>query len=263
MAKIIWHRTGDELNFIPCHPEMFDYYLQHINDDGVNKFSVTRDFIPRDDFIKLRRALDSCFELSSKIPFDISDWHSDLLDQAYLNQLHREWVKTGQKYPKIILLLKHLGKDKDFRDINTLLHNIETNFRIEFSNYTIDPYQIKNPFGPGLLDFQGANIFMEFDNLGRSTWDKFINRDCNVHDSDTNDQTMLSGKITINLYRPLSTTVPIEYVEWCNNMQLPVMGRFLRVGNLVGLDKSLLEIRHIFMRNTNEPSDTFFFESRS
>jgi hypothetical protein len=205
-------------------------------------------------------ALDSCSMLTDRIPFEITDWNGDLLDQNYLNRLHREWVKTGQKYPKIILLLKQLGKDLLFRDINLLLHKIEKRCQVEFANYQSDPYQIDNPFGSRILDFNTSNIVMGFDNLGRSSWEKFLNHDENVDDTDTNDQNMLTGRIMINLNRSLSNNPPLEYLHWCQDCSLPVTGARLNMANIQNLSERLSSLRHILMKNTNEPSDTFFFE---
>jgi hypothetical protein len=260
LAKIVWHRTGDEIPFVPCHPELLEYYLERLNNDGRNKFSILNDLFPRKQVLHLRQSLESCSTLADRIPFEITEWNGDLLDQNYLNKLHREWVTTGQKHPKIILLLRKLGKQKQFRDINLLLHDIEQKCKVEFANYLSDPWQIDNPFGSQILDFDVSNIVMGFDNLGRSCWDKFLHHDDNVSDTDTNDQNMLTGRIMIALNRPLSNNPPSEYSAWCQKHSLPVIGARLNLGNVVNLTERLCSLRYILMNNTNESSDTFFFE---
>ena len=102
-----------------------------------------------------------------------------------------------------------------------------------------------------------------FDNLGRSTWEKFKHWDNNVNDTDTNDHQMLSGMVEFSLSRPLSMQPPSNYIEWCQHHNVEVTGASISLGNLIDLDKNMTDIRKILIRNTDEQNNQFFFEISS
>ena len=99
-----------------------------------------------------------------------------------------------------------------------------------------------------------------FDDLGRSSWNKFINWDNNIVDTDTNDFECLSGRIELNLNRPLTIDPPIDYVNWCQTHGVPAAGKCISLGNIVDLDRDLSQIRKILVRNIHEQTNTFAFK---
>jgi hypothetical protein len=261
LGKLIWEKSGDEIKFTPTFPDLLTYYVETVNSDRVNSFSLNTTKFDSNIVNKLSDCIKNVSNISEKIPFEIDTWDGDVVDQAYLNSLHRQWVLTGLKYPKMPLLLRKVGNlDNNYRDINNLIHKVEASFDYTFVNYTQDPYQIDNIFGPKILGFDTANISIGFDNLGRSSWSKFSNFDENAADQDTNNFEKLSGLIHFNLNRPLSRTAPKEYVNWCNLHKIPVVGDKLSLGNIVNLESKLTDLRKIVIRNTNEQNDRFIFE---
>lgn len=261
LGKIVWEKTGDEIKFSPLSPDLLIYYIENLNRDGVNSFRMSKTQFDVSQVEYLRQCLRAVKQVSDKIPFLIDDWDGDLFDQQYLNKLHRQWVQTGIRYPSIPLLLRKMnGLDKAYRDINSILHVVESSFYGEFKNYSDDPYQLENIFGTSLLDFNQSNITIGFDNLGRSSWDKFCHFDNNINDEDTNDFKKISGLLEVNLKRPRSYTPPIEYVEWCRKYNVPIVGQSLNVGNIINLEEKITDIRNIFVRNVNEQNDKFMLE---
>jgi hypothetical protein len=261
LGKLVWEKSGDEITFSPTFPDLLTYYIESINSDRVNRFSLDSTKFDSNIVNKLLDCIKNISDLSKKIPFEIDTWNGNVLDQDYLNLLHRQWVLTGIKYPKMPLLLRKIGNlDNDYRDINNLLHKVEASFDYKFVNYTQDQYQIDNIFGPTVLGFDTANISIGYDNLGRSSWSKFRNFDENAVDQDTNDFEKLSGVIQFNLDRPLSGSAPKEYVNWCKLHNVPVVGHLLSLGNIVNLESRLTDLRKIVVRNVNEQNDRFFFE---
>lgn len=261
LIKLIWESSGDEIVFSPVFPDLLVYYVDQLQKLNCNKFRCVDSKFHLDLITRLQKNLQTVSRYSDKIPIDITDWNGDLLDQKHLNQLHSEWVKTGLKFPKLPLLLRSLyGSDQDFRDINTNLHKLESSFKYEFVNYEKDPCQIKNIFGTKILDFSTANLMLGFDNLGRSSWEKYRNWDNNINDTDTNNFEMLSGLIKLNLQQPMKENPPQEYVEWCQLMNAPVVGKSIPLGNIVDLNNKLTDVRKILIRNNNEQNNRFFFE---
>lgn len=260
LGKLIWENTGDEILFDPVYPDLFEYYVDQLNQLAVNKFSCDLSKFDQSMVDNLKSNLKTVFPITKKIPLEITEWDGDALDQDYLNKLHREWVKTGQKYPALPLLLRQLKLDKDYRQINSNLHIVENSFYYEFVNYHDDPLHINNIFGTDILSFNKANLVIGFDNLGRSSWNKFIAFDDNIHDIDTNDHRMLSGLVELSLARSLERTAPANYVKWCQEKNVEIVGENICLGNIVDLEKNLTSLRKILIRNVHEQSNRFFFE---
>ena len=260
LGKLIWENSGDEILFDPVYPDLFEYYVDQLNQLLVNKFSCNLSKFDQSMVSNLESNLKTVFPLSKKIPFEISKWDGDVLDQSYLNQLHREWVKTGQKYPVLPVLLRQLNLDNDYRQINSNLHRLENNFYYEFINYQHDPFNVKNIFGTDVLTFNKTNIVIGFDNLGRSSWHKFMAFDENINDTDTNDHKMLSGLVKLSLARPLDATAPSNYVQWCEEKNVEAVGENICLGNIIDLEKNLTSLRKLLIRNIHEQSNRFFFE---
>jgi hypothetical protein len=261
LIKLIWETSGDELRFHPVFPDLLTYYIDQLNKKNCNSFSCCYSEFHPDLISKLKANLHAISLYSSKIPMMITEWNGDLYDQFYLNRLHREWVNTGLKYPNLPLLLRALNNaDEDFRDINNNLHKLESSFFYEFKNYDKDPFQIPNNFGLDILSFSTANLMLGFDNLGRSSWEKYKNWDNNAMDTDTNNFEMLSGLIQLTLTRPSSDKAPEEYMSWCRQFNVPVVGKSICLGNLIDLETRLTDYRKILVRNNNEQRNKFFFE---
>jgi hypothetical protein len=260
-GKLIWEKSGDEIKFLPTSPDLLHYYVNTLNSTNSNNFSLKSSKFNSGMIDKLSKCISNVSNISDKVPFEITNWSGNLFDQNYLNLLHRQWVLTGQKYPKMPLLLRKMGNlDAYYRAINDELHYVESSFKYEFINYSTDQYQVDNIFGTKILGFDFCNLSIGFDNLGRSSWSKFCNFDNNVIDQDTNNFEKLSGLIYFNLNRPKSAGPPIEYVEWCKLHQVPVVGKTLSLGNIVNLESTLFDLRTLVARNVNEQNDKFFFE---
>jgi hypothetical protein len=260
-AKIVWESSGDEVKFIPTFPNLLEYYIDQLKSNNVNAFRLQQSKFDSKLVLELETNITSISKLADKIPFEISNWNGNVIDQLYLNQLHREWVFTGQKYPQLPRLLRLMnGKDQDFRNINDNLHKVESSFCYEFTNYKIDPFQIDNKFGTEIIGFDKPNLVLGFDNLGRSSWDKFLNWDDADEQRDTNNYQKLSGLIQINLNRPLTFQPPVEYLDWCRARNIEPVGFNISLGNIVNLQNKLTDIRKIFIRNATRQSNQFFFE---
>jgi hypothetical protein len=261
LGKLIWENSGDELTFVPTFPDLLEYYVEQLAVKDANQFECSRSRFSPDKVTTLENNLALCAPLADRVPFEITEWSGDVIDQDFLNKLHRDWVKTGLKYPTLPLLLRSLkGLDTNYREINLNLHALESSFVFEFVNYEKDQFQVENIFGTDVIGFDQANLTLGFDNLGRSSWDKFKWFDGNAVDSDTNNYQMLSGLVELNLNRPMRQTAPPEYTAWCQEHGVGVTGASISLGNIVDLEKNLTSIRKILIRNTNEQSNKFFFE---
>jgi hypothetical protein len=261
LGKLIWETSGDEITFKVTFPDLFDYYLDQLTQKNANKFFCNKKKFSNDLVSALQNSIQSIEKFKNKLPFVIDDWSGDLLDQDYLNKLHRDWVKTGIVHPGIVSLLRAMNNaDVHYRNINSGIHAVENSFDYEFVNYSQDPFQVENIFGKQITGFDIDNLMLGFDNLGRSPFEKFKNWDDNIADTDTSTYQMLSGIIDFSLCRPMVRQPPPNYLEWCQKHSVHATGISISLGNIIDLDKQLTDIRKILIRNTNEQNNQFFFE---
>ena len=249
--KLVWNSTGDELEFIPDNQSLCEYFIGQLNHCALTcVHDDVRDSEPNRLISILTDINDFFVKHKVAEPFAIGD----PLDQKYLNELHRSWVKFHSLNPNIILLLRM--KDEQlvakFRNINKCLHQIEKMFsQIWLGTKNGEVVTFDNPY-PHLLTFSTANIQILYNDLGRTTHNKWINFDNNLDQIDTNDYANLSAEIQLNLNRPEQQIPPANYVEWCQQRGLSgAPGRWINLGNLVNLEQSLADYRQVVMRNTN------------
>ena len=249
--KLVWLSSGDEIEIIPSNQELAEYYVDAIA--PCNNFVCTESGIDTEKATRLIWALEDVnqfvTEHKSAPPFAPGDPY----DQQYLNELHRSWVKFNLNTPKFIQLLEHKEPllIPKFRSINKLLHFIEEMFTQQWSSLRDDEVGlIDNPFSDS-LSHDVANVQIVYHNLGRNTFNKWINFDDNLDIDDTNDFSQLATEIGINLVRPAEYTAPITYVDWCkeHNLTTPP-GRWLNLGNIKNLQERLTEYRNMLIRNS-------------
>jgi len=194
------------------------------------------------------QTINTCFE-SMKLPcLDIGN----PLDQQFLNSLHRQWVKFHLDNPKIIALLRLKNSElvTKFRGINKLLHKTEKMFSQCYLGQNEDQViNMHNPFH-NALSFSTANLQLYYHDLGRNTFNKWINFDEVLDDGDTNDYVKLSADVQLNLGRSLQQQAPTNYLEWCQKHGLSsAPGRWVNLGNFVDLETQLTSYRELLMRN--------------
>jgi hypothetical protein len=153
-------------------------------------------------------------------------------------------VKFQIENPSMSTMLEKIDNNllTKFRDINNILHEIEsTKFLISnFNDYKM--WSCENIFQSSIIDFNSYNLSINFNNLGRSTYNKWINHDDNAYDSDTNDFTTLSGELILKTSKAHTQTAPIEYIEWCQKHNVSAIGHIIGLGNLVQSTESAQEI---------------------
>lgn len=256
-ARLVWLPSGDEINFRVIWPDLFLYWLGRLGTD--NNFHVSVPSQAQRWRDSLQSNIDAIRHATSALPTLISEWPEDLYDQRSLNKLHRDWVVAGQRFPRLPLLLERMGLGKAWRAINHDIHQLESSFSWQYVNYDIHPWQIPNEFGARMLDHSTSHIMLGFDNLGRSTWEKFCNYDDEAFDVDTNNFEMLSGKVDITLERVMGYSIPEKYQNWCARHQVPVTGRYLRLGNFNEDHHTLSKLRRLFTQNEHDPGHRIIF----
>lgn len=257
--KVIWTLTGDVLEIDVTNFKVIDYWLDQLNLSDKNSFRLVDTTFPDRDLVtNLVENIECINQILTKFKLDpLLDSDSDWYNQDNLNLLHNQWVKLQQTHKIIELLSKFKGDAlQKFHDINHLIHKIEFPISIIYNNDKSKIWQTPNPFGPDILQFGIWQIEIDYQNLGRSTFEKWVNYDKNVIDTDTNNFTHFSGRILFNIRHPVNWPAPHDYISYCKKNNVQSYGNKLPIGNF---KDSITTLRHVFYKNIIIDSNSIFF----
>jgi hypothetical protein len=262
--KIIWNSTGDFLNLDPINQELAEYWIKALNHDNKNNFHLISTKFNPNWLHDLHQHLTIIHQhLKNKLKNNSFEYFitADLLDQQILNRLHRTWIDILEKYPMVPSLLKKIDPESEFHwnQINKKLHYIEKDIACSYEPIT-NFWEVDNIFGPQILNFNRAQISINFSQKGRSTFNKWLNRDFNINDTDTNNYFQIGAKISINLDREIIQDAPTNYVKFCQENNFSVVGNNLNLANFTNRESDLTELRHVLTRNILHENNTALFE---
>jgi len=262
--KIIWKSTGDFLILDPVCQDLAEYWINALNQANKNDFHLISTMFDQSWLIDLQQHIEIINQLlSTKLKIGSLEHFvtADLLDQDVLNRLHRTWIGLLESHPMIMTLLKKINPENQFHwnQINKKLHYIEEHITCVYHSST--PFwEVANPFGDKILNFNRSQINIQFSQKGRSTFNKWFNRDFNINDTDTNDFLQIGGEVRISLAREIIQDPPKNYVTFCQENNIAVTGDMLNLANFVNCESRLTEIRHILTRNIMHENNTALFE---
>lgn len=244
MPKLRWNVTQDAIDLAVVDHRVYEYFKEQLNVNALNHYSVshlryaTLSQELQESFGKLQNLF------RTKLHSAFFDFDFDPSDQHDLNRLHRAWVTAHQQYPSIGKLF-----DPGFLSrINKLIHYIEES-TTAFEITSLDPhFSMPNIFGTDVLRYGKFNITISFNNLGRSSYNKWINDD-RIHGTDTNNFDEFYTTLRINTNPSIELNAPTKYIEWCKFNQMPCVGNIMPLANFDKLEENLLQYRQLFYRN--------------
>lgn len=280
--SIVFNNTGDVVSFSLVNPDIAVYYVEWLESINKNSFSFNFD---NDQFIKLIILLDISIKDNNKIIRQLNskpmETYTELeyLDQDNLNRLHATWanwqnqtydIKENQQSdnieiatmankilekfsdddltPSIGTVLKNLNLMNNYGTINTYIHELEESIqKLPFK--TNSWIQTNNIFSKSRLTNNINNLRIGFNHLGRTLYNKFETFDDKLVHDDENSFTELTGYVEVNLIKPQTIPLSVEYVDWCVHRNKIPSGRNLNLGNLLDIDSKLTDYRQIFYRN--------------
>ena len=260
MAKLVWEKTGDTIDIHPVDHAVYGYFVENLNQSDQNRYRLPSLELETlvVELVHDLTTVDTFFQ--SK--FDIETWITstiDLLDQAQLNHFHRVWAELHLKYPNISVLSDKIlpGMNQRLHNINKSIHKLEESFDWLNCQTPTPTVNFSNPFGTQILSFDTASIQIDYNNLGRSTYNKWKNFDSQVHGNDTNDFDQLYSSIILSLKRPATGTIPKEYMDWakCHNIQ--PHGNTLTLAQFDKLEENLLTYRKLIYKNSRIAENYF------
>lgn len=248
--NLVFIKSGDSIQLVHHNMELVNYYIESLDSTNKNNFTISvTTLIDNIDYLK-QCIIDIDKFLISKFKFNTFSKFVDieLYNQLVLNEIHKVWVNFQLEKASIITLLHKVDDElvKKFRDINNILHNIES---VKFKLVNFDSHNIwscKNIFGTDIIDFNNYNVKIEFNDLGRITYDKWRNHDTNINDSDTSDWETLGGELILRTNKPFETDAPKIYKTFCKNNNIPIIGHTVGLGNFV---QSVEVVQEILYKN--------------
>jgi len=248
MPKLRWTQTHDAIELAVVDHSVYEYFVEQLNTNALNQYTVS-DL----GYASLSQELQQRFDrvqsfVQSRLHLTDFDFELDPSDQNSLNRLHSQWVQLHQRFPNISTVANHVLPG-ELPAINRLIHAIEeSTTELQAVSPDVD-YAMANRLGTKILGFGIYNISIAYNNLGRSTWQKWQNADADIS-SDLNNFSEIYTTLRINVSRTETRSAPIEYQAWCDQMSLPCVGNQMPLANFDKLDENLLQYRQLFYKNS-------------
>jgi hypothetical protein len=284
--SLAFENSGDVIPLQTINNKTADvlcYYVDHLNEQNLNKFALFNSGNKIDQAIKkLHATIGECNEFI----YELLDYYiptysaEDYLDQRVLNKLHADWVNSQsiqyniiekrKKYnnsvqaelihtmfpdeipdPPLATIIDKLGFKNSYNNINLDVHALESLLsKIKFVTADHPWVEFTNPFGSEILTNDIGNFSLSFNHLGRTLYNKFLWFDHSLEFDDENSFDQLLGFVEINLQPPQSIPLSNEYVAWCRTHNKVPSGDNLNIGNITNLQARLTDYRKIIFQNT-------------
>ena len=251
--KLTWQTSGDSLDIEVTSEHLVHHWIDALPS---NKFIPKEDNLPYKAVDRLHESIDKINKLFIE-KFDIHtfDYEEILLDQSFLNKVHRDWADVQIQHSSLVLLLEKMGEEwlQLFYDINLSFHDIEHECHIKYvqeDSNTLFTHQIE-----GLTNMEDylrhgkSQIYLEYWSLGRDDYNAWQHGDTDALISNFGK---LPFAFDITLQRPYTSEYPREYVDWMNKQGKKPIGSYLPIGNFKGYRNSVGDLYSIFFRNSKQ-----------
>jgi hypothetical protein len=283
--SLVFENSGDSLPFESVNSEVLIFYVNQLNQQGLNKFSVVNQNLGKTILGKIEQFRACIVEVNTWL-YDLADMKigvyeiEDYLNQDILNEIHADWVKSQSliyniqekrkqfnfsgiaeqiydKFPDDIqtlplsTVIDRIGKIEIYRSLNDPhIHSLENSFNaIDYQVSDIWTIVADNPFPKNILTNDIANLSITFNNLGRTLHNKYTNFDMNLKYSDENSYDQLLGFVTLSLVPSQTIPLSMEYINWCKLHNKVPSGTQLNIGNIPNLYENLTKYRKIIFHN--------------
>lgn len=285
---LVFDKTGDSIPFeIVQNRELVEVFINKINENGNMQFTNTT--LPATINTLANRlhgylvTINKCLqELSTGMTLPVKKNTADYLDQQLMIDLHAQWAlsqyiiinidklrysldpveaaiggKLRHCYPdeivevKLAEALAHLGLINEYEEINITIHYLEAMFNtenLEFnspSKWEVFPHHVQNV----VIDNSVTNLTFGYTYLGRKIYDRFINFDDTLLNTDHYNFERLEYAFNINLLRPQTIPFSPEFLSWCATHHVQPRGTNVPIANVIGLNERLFEFRKLLYKN--------------
>lgn len=288
--QIVFENTGDQIDFVSLNPEILEYYVCHLDQQGINCFSLRNKKWAKQVSQRIDQLHSNLVDINCWItklidtPFDTFEG-DDYLDQANLNKLHSDWVNShqmiydidaqrqqsnvgelikqihdifpdSQRFVQLGSLVSRLGRSQQYGRINLDTHALESSFdQLDFEIADNDWHEFPNIFDKAALTNDQANFSLTFNHLGRTLYQKFLAFDSDLKHPDENSYNQLLGFVTLQLLPCQTIPLSTEYQQWCKSHSRQPIGNVLNLGNIPDLQTRLTYYRKLIFKNLNNENN--------
>lgn len=245
MSRLIWNKTGDFIDLAVVNCEVYEYFVENLTKHGINQYSMGNlNFDQLRDELIEKHTLFRDF-VRNRLKSNTLDFDIDPSNHDDLNKLHRAWVKLHQQYPNI----GRVFDSSVLLRINKLIHQIEELSHNVVINTSKPHLCFENIFGSKILSHGVWNLGIEFNNLGRTSFNKWHNGD-SIADTDTNNFDEIYTQLRIKVIPAREYQLPVSYQNWCNQHGLECVGDCLPLANFDNIEQNLLKYKQLVLTNS-------------
>ena len=117
---------------------------------------------------------------------------------------------------------------------------------------------IDNPFKDTFISNNDiVNFSFGYTFVGRQYYDKWHNWDTNLLNNDHYNYETLEWAFQVNLDRPQTIPYSREFLQWCQDKNVPAITEQIPVANIVNLEDNLHNYRRILYKNAKQNNQCF------
>ena len=294
--NLVYKNSDDTIEFeTKYNSELIHWFIEQANQKNYNNFLVSNTIANQIDkrISHCHWALSKTNEVLYDLIGVLFPENTNLLDylnQDFLNTQHKNWVFSQIKtvdidklrlsenksqaalgwklhdiypdeirHPIIADVLAHLGFVYAYEEVNMSVHEIEKLFtrNIEFKSdakWNI----IDNPFKDTFISNNDiVNFSFGYTFVGRQYYDKWHNWDTNLLNNDHYNYETLEWAFQVNLDRPQTIPYSREFLQWCEDKNVPAITEQIPVANIVNLEDNLHNYRRILYQNAKQNNHCF------
>ena len=294
--NLVYNNSGDTIEFeTKYNSELIHWFIEQANQKNYNNFLVSNTIANQIDkrishcHWALSKTNEVLYDLIG-VAFPENTNLLDYLNQDFLNTQHKNWVFSQLKtvdidklrlsenksqaalgwklhdiypdeirHPIIAEVLTHLGFIYAYEEVNMSVHEIEKLFtrNIEFKSdakWNI----IDNPFKDTFISNNDiVNFSFGYTYVGRQYYDKWHFWDTNLLNDDHYNYETLEWAFQVNLDRPQTIPYSREFLQWCEDKNVPAITEQIPIANIVNLEDNLHNYRRILYQNAKQNNHCF------
>lgn len=267
--KLTWKQTNDHLLFDVINSDIALWFVETSQQLG-NKYargSMATD-LPRQSqsteklIAEISNSIDQLNQFFTSVRMPVITKPDNWCDQQQLNTLHKYWVETRLKWPKLDTMLYKINPVlfNQYHETNCHIHLIENSFRYEFRDNS--HWRVDNQFKDKFYNWENCHLSIAYPGHGRHPYEKFEHLDDDPvnFDIDNCNWDNIDAFVNVEFVRPVKLTPPDEFLSWCKQKNLIPNTRMIPIANLTNWQSMLTTAKTMFVKNLKLTDNYFSLE---